>query len=1105
MKRIRKFRKLRRGHRGKGGSKGNSEQKEFKILHTNMRGFNSKKESLFCVIDKVRPNCVTINETGLRAQNKVKIPGYFSFSKNRIEKCMGGVATAVTNDMKQNTVKVKEGEDDDEYIIIRVEQYQFPINIVNYYGEQEGRTSKEEILKKWMRLKKDLDSIKARGEPCILIGDFNKHIGCDELGVSGGNELITFGGSLVRDLLATEDYILINNSNKTTGGPFTRFDPAGKAKKSCLEFVIVSAFLEPFVKELIIDSSGQFPIQRVVTRAGKLKFILSDHYTLIFTLSNLQEAKKVALKTVVWNTMKPNGWEKYAKLTDEKAREFDEIIEDTQIPIEKTVDEFEKKLDKIKFASFGKTTLRKQNYSQTMMTPVHMEPKELLQKQSDRLEKEINDLKEMNIPKGSQIFKIAERIRGPKGGSQEPSAVRHPTTGEVVVSTREVKEIVLEYCSNVLENNEPKDSFKEEIALKEMLHDIRVNNNAASSIKISEETFNKVMEKTRKGKKKTYDFLMKAGNQFKQSVHKLCSRMIQEESFPSSFDKTNLVQIYKGKGPRDVLSNSRFVHTKEWLPRTCESLIVAEMKDVIFDSSSKFQIGGQPNHRIQEHLFTMRSIIALYDFFNITIIFQLYDIQKFFDKENLRDVMDTLNDIGVDPKLYRTWYLLNKNTTIRVKTGNGFTEWRNVGEILGQGSGGGAMASAANLDRGVDLYFEGSKDEAMYGDIRLQPVLFMDDLARVTTSRNSAQVGNIKLDCLMNTKQLSLHPDKTGFIVFGKGEQKEKLLREISKQPITCGDFQTNMKIQDKWLGDMFNGDGLAASVQATIQDRTPKVKAAIFEIKGIIEDFRSQCMGGAAGALELWELSVIPMLLNNAGTWTEISESSIEILDELQNMFVRVILHLPVSTPKPVLTFDTGLLSMRHRIMSAKLNLAHYLHSCGDDNLAGQVYSEQLRRGWPGLCQEVAIISTELGLQNVNNLQKNEISKNIWKNKVNRAVRKHNELCLKEKMGEKLQDIKSDSFGRKQYLEAKSIETSRMTIRIRSKMVQVKENFKNMYKNKPNGLKCDSCLAQVETQAHVVVCPAYDKLREGLTLTNMDDLVKYYREVLLLRDKKTK
>jgi hypothetical protein len=53
-------------------------------------------------------------------------------------------------------------------------------------------------------------------------------------------------------------------------------------------------------------------------------------------------------------------------------------------------------------------------------------------------------------------------------------------------------------------------------------------------------------------------------------------------------------------------------------------------------------------------------------------------------------------------------------------------------------------------------------------------------------------------------------------------------------------------------------------------------------------------------GALDLWELSALPMLLNNSGTWNRISESSLDMLDELQHMFVRIILQLPVSKPKP-------------------------------------------------------------------------------------------------------------------------------------------------------------------------------------------------------------
>ena len=40
--------------------------------------------------------------------------------------------------------------------------------------------------------------------------------------------------------------------------------------------------------------------------------------------------------------------------------------------------------------------------------------------------------------------------------------------------------------------------------------------------------------------------------------------------------------------------------------------------------------------------------------------------------------------------------------------------------------------------------------------------------------------------------------------------------------------------------------------------------------------------------------------------------------------------------------------------------------------------------------------------------------------------------------------------------------------------MIHVKNNFKNMYKDKPNGLNCSLCLKECETQLHAVIC---DKL----------------------------
>ena len=86
-----------------------------------------------------------------------------------------------------------------------------------------------------------------------------------------------------------------------------------------------------------------------------------------------------------------------------------------------------------------------------------------------------------------------------------------------------------------------------------------------------------------------------------------------------------------------------------------------------------------------------------------------------------------------------------------------------------------------------------------------------------------------------NTKQLELLPDTTGFIIMGKGEARQKMEKEVIENPIMCGPFSTPRKTKD-WLGDLFHEDGLSASVNATILERTPQAKAAMFEIKVRIE-----------------------------------------------------------------------------------------------------------------------------------------------------------------------------------------------------------------------------------------------------------------------------
>ena len=63
-----------------------------------------------------------------------------------------------------------------------------------------------------------MEVIEDRGEATILIGDMNRAVGEGKWGVKGNKTNISYGGKLLRDLLETEEYILLNNLDIVEGG-----------------------------------------------------------------------------------------------------------------------------------------------------------------------------------------------------------------------------------------------------------------------------------------------------------------------------------------------------------------------------------------------------------------------------------------------------------------------------------------------------------------------------------------------------------------------------------------------------------------------------------------------------------------------------------------------------------------------------------------------------------------------------------------------------------------------------------------------------------------------------------------------------------------------
>ena len=143
-------------------------------------------------------------------------------------------------------------------------------------------------------------------------------------------------------------------------------------------------------------------------------------------------------------------------------------------------------------------------------------------------------------------------------------------------------------------------------------------------------------------------------------------------------------------------------------------------------------------------------------------------------------------------------------------------------------------------------------------------------------------------------------------------------------------------------------------------------------------------------GVLDLWNLAIIPSLMNNCSTWIGITNTLEQKLESIQEQFIRLMMEVPVSTPKVALRAETGLLSMKHRVWVDKISLVMAIKR--STGLANQLYKEQAAQGWPGLAIETRKICEEIGISDIN-------QNDITKKDIMKAVKAHDGIELHERM----------------------------------------------------------------------------------------------------------
>ena len=310
----------------------------------------------------------------------------------------GGISTSVAVVLKKFATKVAHDNENGEYMVTRVDNVKPALNIVHIYEKIENRDGgkPENVLKSWTKILNELRAIEARQECVILCGDWNRAVGSGQDGVLGNKSEVSYGGRLIRDLIATGDYHMLFNTSQAEGGAMTRVCPS-TGNLSCLDFQIGSTNLLPYVRRVLVDCTRKYTPRRALTKKGKLTLSYTDHFPVIVDLLMPRASQGMdGQDELLWNTNMPGGWKAFEEAGERQARKIAEIVEDEGYSSEEIMEKVEKVNNKMKYSAFGKTKPRtkKALAKETIDTSTDEEKAKLLSAQeAERMEAEILKIK----------------------------------------------------------------------------------------------------------------------------------------------------------------------------------------------------------------------------------------------------------------------------------------------------------------------------------------------------------------------------------------------------------------------------------------------------------------------------------------------------------------------------------------------------------------------------------------------------------------------------------------------------------------------------------------------------------------------------------------
>ena len=1056
-------------------------------MSANANSLKNKLTSLKFNIAQLHPHIIVVQETKIKRKSQIELSGYQTYPTIRGDSG-GGIMIACLSSL--DPVLIYEGDAECEVLVVQVTLKSKPLRVIAGYGPQECSPA---VVRETYRntVEEQVECAYLAGCMVLIAEDANAKLGPELL--SNDPHTISENGKLLAAMIRRQNLCLINDSDKCQGGPITRrrnLKNKADPEESCIDFMITSKDLGNDLESALIDSDQLYTLTKFTTTKGVPSIKKSDHYTLAANFS-IEWTEKKQERVEFFKLRDAEGLSKFHKVTS-KSQALLQCVQ-SKIPLEEACSNWYKEIRKLMFVCFKKIRITNKPPKNSIDYPIYqlMETNKVLKKwtstaaqicrptlqaeikhneakiavmQGEKCKNLIKDATADIYTDGNFNQNAAWKLKKklfPKS-SDAPFAV-YNSNQQLVTTSADILTVMKEEFAHRLRNREMCPEYTELREIKEYLCTLRLEitkqcNYDPWTIDELRIAIGKLKNnKCRDPHGHINELYKEMGVDGLASLLTLLNRIKEELLIPSNLKMSNVSTIYKGKGSKKNVVNLRGIFKLPIIRNILDKLIHIQDSDVINENMGQFQVGNQRGRGIRDHTFVAHAIVNEAQVKGLQLDIQFTDIKQCFDSIWLEDAINDLYLSGVRSRNLNLLYEGNSSTEMLVETRFGQSDRVTLKRVVMQGSVSGGSICSNQISKLCNKTYKEGCVYMYSGAIPIPSLAMVDDIISVALCNSVDGIQkNVKTDEFVKSKKLEsqVGDGKCQWIHVG-GERCNSVYKANNQELTQCEVYKyLGDHVSDGWEPLYKRRQDKAVGYSITCQAMSVELSLGyqLFSTAKLLH--QSIFLNGT---------------LLNMETWPHLTEKRVIEFERIEQGLLRKILSAHSKTPIESLYLELGVPPFRFHLSARRIMFYHAILHRDCEEITWKVMMQQKKTMYKGdvyqlILQDMEVL--DIGENELRTMNKLKLKETL-KKRVPEVAFQY--LINIAETHSKVHHMMYTNLDGMQYLEDHRIsaEQAKLIFKFRTRMVNVRNNFRNNYACP----SCPLCGVHQDTQEHLFHC----------------------------------